>query len=335
MKDMIDFKKDLRDTVAEWLQLYGIRYKESASLRELLIKWYTFLDKYILPGKRTVHVSEELSAKLPSLPAPVQTAFQKMAGWLEEGTDINCFQSRGLYGQGSRDYQNMVYGFIHLHLSAKEQDTLPVIKRDGFAKPGKYLLYGCIKEDDAYLIDIGEHPEALKKGKNLPVDWLGRRLLVIFRRNWPELLEDRMLRGVMPCDSRGNRINLNDGELTSLITGHVNTLVDVDDAYYLPGFGVTTSGDSVQAVLRADRSIRRASLAQIHYEKNPEFIHQKFREILERNGRPVPVAFDIHYDYIEILGKSAALDRISKSAWDYDSGTLYLFGEKEQRTMSR
>ena len=58
MKDMIDFKKDLRDIVAEWLQLYGIRYKESASLRELLIKWYTFLDKYILPGKRTFHVSE-------------------------------------------------------------------------------------------------------------------------------------------------------------------------------------------------------------------------------------------------------------------------------------
>ena len=123
----VDFRQDLRMWAVNELGKYGVRYKEKDNLQMLLVKLYTFLAKYIAPYKRTVQLSNELKEKLPGLPEDVRDALGKMEQWICEGVDINCFQGRGLYGGGSRDYQNMLYGIVHLHLSAKKENASPAV----------------------------------------------------------------------------------------------------------------------------------------------------------------------------------------------------------------
>mgnify|MGYP007043839912 CR=1 FL=1 len=98
----VDFRQDLRMWAVNELKRYGVRYKEKDNLQMLLVKLYTFLEKYIAPYKRTVQLSNELKEKLPDLPENVRDALEKMKQWVCEGVDINCFQGRGLYGGGSR-----------------------------------------------------------------------------------------------------------------------------------------------------------------------------------------------------------------------------------------
>ena len=153
------------------MNYHGIKYKGNDSLEQLLIKLYTFYRKYIVPKKRTVYLAVELSTKLSSLPVTTQKSVKKLSEWITDGVDINGSQSSGLYGQGSRDYQNMLYGVVHLHLSADENDVHPIIKKDRFAKRGKYLLFALFKTDAAYFIDIQPHPSALTSNNTSATEW--------------------------------------------------------------------------------------------------------------------------------------------------------------------
>lgn len=136
---MIDFEKDLYIYTVSQLKNFGIKFREKEKLDKLLIKLYTFWQRYIPPVKREVKVSKELSQLLPTLPNFVQDAIERMTFWIQCGINVNCFQSRGLYGQGNRDYQNMLYGIVHLHLSASKNDDVPQIVDGKFAKPAKYF----------------------------------------------------------------------------------------------------------------------------------------------------------------------------------------------------
>lgn len=128
---MVNFGKYLRENTVATLERYKVHYKDKDDLNTLLIRLYTFWEKYILPRKRVVLISEELAAQLGSFPESVTVAVDKMREWIENGVDINCFQGRGLYGKGNRDYQNMLYGIVHLHLSANKDDLVPIIKKMG------------------------------------------------------------------------------------------------------------------------------------------------------------------------------------------------------------
>lgn len=45
----VDFRQDLRMWAVNELGKYGVRYKEKDNLQMLLVKLYTFLEKYIAP----------------------------------------------------------------------------------------------------------------------------------------------------------------------------------------------------------------------------------------------------------------------------------------------
>ncbi|MGN0351081.1 MAG: hypothetical protein ACI4ES_05460, partial [Roseburia sp.] len=252
---------------------------------------------------------------------------EKMVEWIKNGVDINCFQGRGLYGEGNRDYQNMLYGIVHLHLSAKEDDVLPVVKKDGFAKPGKYLLYALFKGDNAYLVDIGIHPEPQKKGGCNAVEWTSKELLRIILNNWPGLLEDNKIEGMSLCDEKGNPIEIDDQTISLLMSNHVNTFVNINNTLYLPGMGVVGSGDSLKAVFDADRMVRRVQMAQKYFEENSDSISIMFENVLKKYGKQVPTKFDIHFDYVPVLEKFVIIDRISGVACDDQGRKTYLLSE--------
>lgn len=259
---MDTFEIELAMEAKKRLDSYGIKYKNKDTAHELLVKLYTFLEKYITPTKRLVYISSELEQKKAELPISVQESLLKLTEWMQDGVDVNGFQSRGLYGNGSRDYQNMLYGIVHLHLSASKSDTKPIIKKNRFAKPGKYLLYAYVTQQSAYFIDVEEH---LENSSEEAVGWTKKQILEIIKSNWPELIEKCRIYGIVPCDETGNEVDLGDKEISDLITNHVNPPISLNGDVYIPNMGVTANGCSMNAVLQANATIRYARRIQRNY----------------------------------------------------------------------
>lgn len=318
---MIDFKNDLRMYAIRILKHYGVKYKDKDDLRTLLIKLYTFWEKYITPQPRTIMESKELMQSLAGFPSSVQIAVEKMKEWISVGTDINAFQSRGLRGFGSRDYQNAVYGTVHLHLSARQEDKLPVVKKNGFAKPGRYILNAYFTSTHAYLINIIEHPSGDKNDAQI---WLSKRILEIIVNNWPELSDKYRIKNAALCDAQGNKIALSDRKRAELTTNHINTFIEYEGNLYAPSFGIMGSGDSAAAALKADRLINLATSAQRRYEDRQSNFECVFRRFLERHNREIPTKFDVHFECIDSLRRFVVLDRFSGVAWDCTEGRIFL-----------
>ena len=100
---MINYENDLREIALNLLDSVGVYYKNKDDTNRLLIRYYTFCEKYVFPKKRVVYVAEELQSKIGTLPMDIRAALIKMQQWVEAGEDINCFQSKGLYGKGTLD----------------------------------------------------------------------------------------------------------------------------------------------------------------------------------------------------------------------------------------
>lgn len=306
------------------LDHYRVKYKDKDDLMTLLVKLYTFWEKYITPQPRTVMESKELMQSLSGFPSSVQTALEKMKEWISVGTDINAFQSRGLRGFGSRDYQNAVYGTVHLHLSARQEDKLPVVKKNGFAKPGRYILNAYFTSTQAYFINIIEHPDGDKS--DAPI-WLSRTILEIIINNWPELSDKYKIKNAALCDAQGNKIVLSDRERAELTTNHINTFIEYEGNLYVPSLGITGSGDSTAAALKANRLINLAALVQLRYEDQRSDFECIFQRLLERHNREIPSKFDIHFEYVDSLQRFVVLDRSSGAAWDCTKGGILLFSK--------
>ena len=322
----MDFQADLRRFALEQLEHYGVKYRKKDDIDALLVKLYTFFEKYIVPREREVLMARELEEKLPQLPPKVREALDKLAEWVRGGVDVNCFQSRGLYGQGSRDYQNMLYGVVHLHLSAKRTDTAPVKKKHGFAKPGSHLLYARFQPDRAYFIDVREHPKDADEDR---AAWVSGEFLKICVRNWPELYGSTAIRNTKLCLSDGTEVNLDDDGIAELTKVNINVMIPVGNDLYIPNLGYTGTGDSADAVYQAIKTKNAMEHAQLTFAAHALQILQAFRTVLERQGCPVPSKYDLHYDYVPALGRFVVCDHVSHAAWDPQRGTVGLLAERE------
>ena len=324
----IDFKQDLKEFVLSQLDYYEVKYKKNDDLLSLLIKYFTFSAKYIVPQRRSVDISIELSKKMVLLPVDTQKALIKLTNWVNNGVDINCFQSGGLYGHGSRDYQNALYGIVHLHLSAAETDVVPVIKKGRLAKRGRYLLFALFVHEKAYFIDVVEHPEALTKNNTTATEWTSSELLKIIENNWPELIESKKIDGALMCDSHGQPVEQTDADIAALTANHINVLVAGNGGLYSMKPGIATSGDSVEAVLSAQRAIRDVSCWEKEYNENKDLVHNALRRIWKEFSIEEPFEYNIHYDFIQNLNKFLVLERCTSTAIDLSDGTVYYFEMK-------
>lgn len=321
---VVDFLQDLREETIAFLDDFGVKYKTKDELIDLLVKLFTFYEKYITPQKRRVYYSRELTAKTAELPGKIQAAISKMDIWVQDGIDINCFQSRGLYGSGSRDYQNALYGVVHLHLSADEKDIEPV-KKGKFAKPSEYLLFALFQADSAYFLDVVHHPEALKQGRPIVTEWTSANILKIIESNWPELLEKYKLSISGLCDGNGNPIEMDDQAIASLTAHHITTIISGNQGFYMMRPGISSSGDSTGAVLSAQREIKYARQCEIYYKENEKELHAAFARILTEKGYAVPVSFNVHFDFIPPLNTMAILDRKSGMGYNLSRHTIFIW----------
>lgn len=295
---MDDFERDLREQVIALLAKEGVKYRDKDDLLTLLIKWFTFDCKRIRPIPRKVCWSLELLNKLDDLPDSVQEAGYKLQEWIVKGIDINAFQGRGLYGNGNRDYQYMVCGITHLHLSAKKEDKLPIVKKNGFAKPGKYLLFVVVKRDYIYFVDIKKHPETLDHN-NVEPSWISNELLKIIKNNWPFLLNEKELKSVVSlCGADGKEIKLTEKEQCELAVNAINLPFNIDGNLYVPGLGVAGNGDSVEAILLAQKVMNRMRRDWNYFEKHRiQIMYYFVVSLLEKDKKTVMLShpLELHY----------------------------------------
>lgn len=315
-----DFMRDLRDASIMSLKQYGIRYKNKDSTETLLIKLYSTFQRLIQPRNYDVFYSRELSEKLPSMPRTVQTAVGKLENWLKTGVDINCYQSRGLLNQGSRDYQYSRYRITHLHLSAKEEDSVPNVKKDGFSKSSDYLLYACFQDDRAYFLDVGKHPPALSEKslserKTEAAQWVSRDFMKIIRDNWPELSQPIEALSVWP--------KLSDEDIADLTAHNINTFTELEDGLYQQGLGVTASGDDAEAVLHATLELNRVVRSQAYFHRMQDVMSRDMRRLLNANNRKIPENVEVHYDFFLYYNRFFIVERTIPAVWDETSNLWF------------
>lgn len=320
---MINYENDLREIAMNLLNSAGVYYKNKDDTNRLLIKYYTFCEKYVFPKNRTVYVSEELQSKIGTLPMDIRAALIKMRHWVETGEDINCFQSKGLYGKGSRDYQNALYGVIHLHLSASKDDVKPVIQSDRFSKRSEYLLFAKFKNDAAYFIDVLHHPEVLTPNNQAGIEWTSSAILLILENNWPELIENTKIPGATMIFVAGKPYNQTDFDIAALTANGITTFIQGKDGLYLPNLGVASSGDSTIAVKRATNLWNKCASYKLWYDEYYIEVWQAFERMLTSSKKEIPDSFDIHIDLLEDLNLLVFRDRITRSAYDPERGTVY------------
>lgn len=320
---MINYENDLREIALNLLDSVGVYYKNKDDTNRLLIRYYTFCEKYVFPKKRVVYVAEELQSKIGTLPMDIRAALIKMQQWVEAGEDINCFQSKGLYGKGSRDYQNAMYGVIHLHLSASKDDSKPVIQSDRFSKRSEYLLFAKFKNDVAYFIDVLHHPEDLTPNNQAGIEWKSRSILLIIEKNWPDLLENIKVPGSAStvCDVKPNFQS--DLDIAALTVSGITTFIHGENGVYLPNLGVASSGDSTMAVQRALNLRNTCVSYKLWYEAHYTEVQQDFKKMLASLNKEIPDSFDVHIDLLEDLGIIIIRDRVTGAAYDPASGALY------------
>lgn len=321
MNREIDFLRDLKEESIDTLKQFGVKYHAEENANELLVRLFVFKLRYISEKPRTVLVSNELKEKLPTLPQRIICACNKMEKWVREGVNVNSFQSGSLYGSGGdRDYQNCLYGAVHLHLSAQEEDEFPVVKKNRFSKRSNYVLIALFTDDIAYFIDVVEHPKLEDPA------WTSKEILQIMVNNWPKLVEPYFIPGAKLTLDDGTEVELDDAALAMATRNGITTAISVKNGIaFPPNGGVTSDGTSSKAVSDADQICNEAQAVQKEYIKHKKQLRRKAKEILIMHKIPVPRKSDVHFEYAEELGRYMVFDRTFKVGWDYQKQELLLF----------
>lgn len=189
-----------------------------------------------VPLKRySIKMSEELSAKMDKLSSG--PALQEVIARLREGKDIQPYQSRDTERVHKLDGLLLHWGINHLHLSSIKET-----EGDGFVKRADELLLFRVDEDNAYLVDVLQHPKG-------PVAWANSELVRIADRNWPHL--HILLRGV------ALERPISDADYATLRKANIMTCIETERGIVMPTMGVSTSGHSSESLQVFDRTNHR------------------------------------------------------------------------------
>ena len=241
----MNFQRDLVDIVKGHFSQQGISYSGSGDADDLAARYFEILLRRIAPVLRCVHFSDELHTSLGNLARTSGAKQRKKAleAWnavfhiryiMGSGGDLTPYQGKGIMDATSKDGLLWDYGMHHFHLGSG-------FERSGFARRSDYLLFAIVADEDAFLVDVRSHrdPEGLQ--------WVRQDLLKIVHRNWPEITNERILRGIQ-------WESLTDEQKKELRRKNVNTVADMGDYAITPlGWGTMADGSSAMCKMRGYR----------------------------------------------------------------------------------
>ena len=192
-------------------------------LHRLVARYFEMNVRQVQPVPRRVHFSDRTHASLGELSRRGKDSPSAQDAWgavfrlrqlLVECADVNGFLCTNFRCATARDGLLWHYGMHHFHLGSG-------MNANGFVKRSGHLLFAIVAPEDAYFVDVRPHPP---KGG---IEWASQELLHIVHSNWPELIEAKVLHGILPTQ-------LTDGEMHELRRKNVNYAIEIDGKAIAP-----------------------------------------------------------------------------------------------------
>jgi len=220
---LMNLPSDLQHAICSEFSRQGISYPGGADLARLASRLFEMLIRRIEPVPRQVHLSNEihdslgrLSRKMDEGASEAWTTVFYLRNLFECAKTVLPHLSKGVGDTDPKNPDGLLwdYGMHHLHLGRN-------VKTDGFVERSDWLLFAIVVGQDVYFVDVRRHadPERLQ--------WVRQDLLSIVHRNWPELTESRLLRGVMGTE-------VTDTQKFELRRKNVNVVHEIDGRVIAP-----------------------------------------------------------------------------------------------------
>ncbi|MDE0421062.1 MAG: hypothetical protein OXK76_09305 [Gammaproteobacteria bacterium] len=288
-------RADLSRLIQGQFDEHDITYPPSLELERLAASYFEMTVRRIHPTPRRVHFSEQSHASLGGLSRQGEDSSSARTAWravfrlrrcFVDGENVDAFLSRTIRNAGSWDGLLWQYGMHHFHLGTEAT-------KDGFVKRSDYLLFAIVAPEDAYFVDVRDHPPPGS------VEWASMELLRIVHSNWPRLMESHVLRGV-------DGDELADEELRALRRKDVNSATHIGGSAIAPLFGgLAADGSSVLCTLWA-----RSLLSELRHHEDA-LRNVKVRASVERElrarGFDVGSNFEVELVFLEDLDLTPAL----------------------------
>jgi hypothetical protein len=157
-------------------------------------------------------------------PPEIQENINKLLKKIEQGESLTSHLTTRVLDEKFNNSLLNDWGIKHLHHNSEKKKNSPFTIRD------KFVLFGVFTTDAALLIQLWDH-------KN----WGDTKILDIVHRNWPELINNSVIKGAIGLSTEVNAKEREDVRKRS------NILTQMPDGtiYYPPGFGSNTSGSSL------------------------------------------------------------------------------------------
>jgi hypothetical protein len=256
MEAELNFVRDMGEYFAQELRAMGYKLPPATTTDgegawRLAVRYWNALQRRITPRARTVHWSNELSARRPQLSSELQQGLDAIAAEVERGDDLFPRLSTKVSRLDKYDPLLNDWGLHHLHLG-------PSTARG--ARTGPVLIAG-VGANDMYFVDVHLH------GREVPEHepWSNADLLEIVHTNWPAILERFKVAGdlgqPMSPEQRHNVRKKNGAMFHQTKDGTV---------YAPPGYGPVASGVNVRAIRWADYIMLSAKDAEAHCLKHEQ-----------------------------------------------------------------
>ena len=234
------------------------------STADLLVMYFNWRSRHIVPRPRRVHQSAALRAN-PLLNGPTFTqAFEHIIQNLYDGRDVTPHLSRLIKeGYAPRASGSLARRFDldlllndwnvhHLHLSAE-------MEPDGFVRRTGPVLIGVFDWDDAYLIDILPDHRS----------WTREHIAHVMIDEWPDSGFVHHLKSVVGVDRKHS-----DQDRALLRGAGIQSgVVERNGRFYMIGRGgLTTAGTSSQSTRRVQFVLSSLRLFVRHLLLNPNYV---------------------------------------------------------------
>lgn len=187
---------------------------------------------------RTIHFSKEIKEREKLFSDDLREKYNHIVNQIKNGDQLTYHLSRTIFNGCFQDTILNAWGITHIHLSSIDVSSIDELHRNR----SDYLLLCIIKENDVFLIDVIKHPDPGKFSDVACLDYLE----IIYNNSWMDQI------GYAKFDADEVKFTLNDiikekNKVFDFIKC-CNTAVGFNGEYFLPIFGVVSTGHSMMDV---------------------------------------------------------------------------------------
>jgi hypothetical protein len=248
----IDFSADWKTYMLADIASQGYQVDPSEPLESISYKFFNVRQRRLQARPRNVHESSEFQC-----PAKHSNGYQALKAKLAAGDDVNPHLSRSLLNVDYNDPLLNDWGIHHFHLGQ-------TVEASGFIDRTGPLLFSFITPDDAYCINVFPHGV-----------WSEQELIKIIHRNWPDVISDFKLNGVL-----GLAHSVSNQDIAKFRKAGVQTMVEVGPSVvYAPvGGGYSMAGTSLRATMESQMYRRLVRSLESHVRENLQIFLDKIAE---------------------------------------------------------